>query len=737
MTPPSGPHASLEQLLCSLFDAEGLRRHLKLGPEGPAIAEQLPERASLAQLVHASVEILIRRGLVDVAFFDRLRAEFPARAEDIRATCGLWISARPQGDACPPIPGSDSSTDLLGEQLELAYRRREERIVLGADSGDVDHEILELRRTLRRGPQLRPGESLLAGRYRLISALGSGGFATVWKAYDRETRTLVALKVLHGQWSADRSYRERFARGARTMLLLRHPNIVRVLREPCDDDGFYFYVMELIDGTCMHRAVRERQLPISDAARVILTLCDALAFAHERGYIHRDIKPANILLDRDGGVFLSDFDLIRGDDTTGGTRTGAGLGTLLYAAPEALSDAGRVDARADVYSTGMTLLFAALGRELRIDDLYDTQMNALATPPAITPVIYRATARHLDRRYPSILEFKAALQAVLPRLSEPPLLGVAAAEPSVAAQIDAWVYQYSAGHKFSESFQLPRGRLLRVATKPWYLTKVDAILHPFDTRQAVPGPLTRELESFIDQDLVTTLTDAHGDLMSAAPGDVTVTSSSKYSYLKIFHVYLGEDIHGANPEACKQLLARILGRCADQALPAHVHSLAIPGPFFLSEQFSGPDCLREILLSAANILQTGMTLETIHIGIVPHAATTSADELVPPSVDELVPPAAYLAHCIMVDYSAATGGTQRWLPLRCNIQGPAEYFLNDVWFAFPLKFRPPSYSYGQTWSLRRVSDGAQLMFERNSIRSLRDMGLDLRDELEAVIHTTE
>lgn len=411
--------AALEQLLVSLFDAEGFRRHLRLGPEGQTISELLPEGAPMRQLVHVAVDVLIRRGLVDIAFFDRLRQEVPAREPEILKCCSVWIAARSGGEDCPPIRAGASEVSQAIEELEQAYRAREECIIRGVTTEALDRRILELRRIIRRGPELSPGEPLLAGRYRLIEKLGSGGFATVWKAYDRERRGLVAIKVLHGQWASERSYRERFDRGARTMLRLRHPNIVQVLREPCDDEGFHFYVMDLVDGVCLHRAVLGKQIGEAAALAAILAVCDALAFSHAAGFVHRDVKPANILIDRAGRAYLSDFDLIRGRDTTGGTQVGAGIGSVHYAAPEATIDASSVDARADVYGMGMVLLFTLLGRELHHDVVYAAHQQRLTGVGGYAAVICKAAALGVDQRYPTIVEFAAALRAGGPEDNPP------------------------------------------------------------------------------------------------------------------------------------------------------------------------------------------------------------------------------------------------------------------------------------------------------------------------------
>ena len=120
------------------------------------------------------------------------------------------------------------------------------------------------------------------------------------------------------------------------------------------------------EGGDLRRAVLGEELPQEKVLPVILAVGDALAFAHEKGVIHRDIKPANILLDGDRPK-LTDFDLVRAFDTTGGTQTQGMLGTVLYAAPEMLNDAKSTTTAADVYSLAMTAVFAFHGKDLPPD----------------------------------------------------------------------------------------------------------------------------------------------------------------------------------------------------------------------------------------------------------------------------------------------------------------------------------------------------------------------------------
>ena len=301
-----------------------------------------------------------------------------------------------------PTPGSISA------RLDDAYKRREKLIIDGEDTTKIDAELLELRREQRHGPTLHANEYLGNGRFRLIEMIGHGGFATVWKAYDKKERQLVAIKVLHGQFAPVESQRERLFRGARKMAELQHPHIVRVLVPEGEELGFYYYVMEYVAGGDLHRAIVEDQLDTTQALDVIEAIASALEVAHERGLVHRDVKPQNILLRSDGTPVLSDFDLVHARDTTGGTRTGA-MGTVLYAAPEQNEDASRVDHRADIYSLGMTAVFCIHGDKLPGSAMYhrDKFFAGLRCDDGLRAVLQRAVALEPQKRFGTIGSFRS------------------------------------------------------------------------------------------------------------------------------------------------------------------------------------------------------------------------------------------------------------------------------------------------------------------------------------------
>jgi hypothetical protein len=301
------------------------------------------------------------------------------------------MAAPPPARPVPAYP--DAAAKALSERLEDARARRQKLCEAGVATEELDRELLELRRQLREGGQLRAGDSLDEGRYLLVMPVGRGGFAVVWEAYDRRSERRVAIKVLHANLASDPQRRERFFRGARAMMKLTHPGVVRVLEAEGEDGGFHYFVMELVLGGNLRSAVLEGALGQEAALPLLLRVTEAAAEAHRAGMVHRDIKPSNILLDEEGNPKLTDFDLVSAPDTTGGTRTGA-LGTLLYAAPECLDRPQDATTRADVYGLGMTAIFCLSGQELTLSTLKHPELAIaqLSCSSQLKAVLLRAVA---------------------------------------------------------------------------------------------------------------------------------------------------------------------------------------------------------------------------------------------------------------------------------------------------------------------------------------------------------
>src|SRR5215470_2455606 len=190
------------------------------------------------------------------------------------------------------------------------------------------------------------GEQIL-GRFRIEERVGSGGFGTVYRAWDERLQRPVAVKVIDREHGAPRVIRE-----AQAVARLTHRNIA-TLYELATDGERAFLVSELIDGDTLRALGRRGALNDRLVAQVGADAAAALTAAHRAGIVHRDVKPENILVDA-GEAKLVDFGIARiaGEKTL--TATGAVVGTLAYMAPEQ-ADGLRPGPAADVYSLALTL----------------------------------------------------------------------------------------------------------------------------------------------------------------------------------------------------------------------------------------------------------------------------------------------------------------------------------------------------------------------------------------------
>ena len=325
-------------------------------------------------------------------------------------------------------PPRRPSIGSLERDIEVALTNKERLQAAGADENAVraaNDRVLLLKRAKRADDRLTTGYPL-GNRYLLDKQLGRGGFAEVWSAWDEMESTYVAVKVLHGFLSDDLTRRERFFRGAHRMAQLEHPHIVKVFEPECEDDGFHYIVMELMRGD-LQTAQKKRTILSGEALELLVDIASALEFTHASGVIHRDVKPSNILLDKQGRAKLSDFDLVRASDTTGGTQ--GGLGTFVYAAPEVgapLNISGELDQNivraatkvgpgADVYSLGMTAACLVHGHPLDRWVVYGRRqfIDSLECSDNMRSVIERAIAIDVNDRFSSALEFGRALQLAL------------------------------------------------------------------------------------------------------------------------------------------------------------------------------------------------------------------------------------------------------------------------------------------------------------------------------------
>ncbi|HEY3231245.1 MAG TPA: protein kinase [Roseiflexaceae bacterium] len=191
------------------------------------------------------------------------------------------------------------------------------------------------------------------GKYRILGELGRGGFATVFRAVDTTLEREVALKILHPQLLADSTFVQRFRQEARTLVALRHPQIITVY-EVGEGEGRLFIAMDLAHGPSLAQSIARRgRIPWSEALELLKTICTALDYAHGQWIVHRDLKPANVLLDKQRGVLLTDFGFARlmGESSVSLSMSGGVAGTPGYIAPE-VWELNAAEAPADIYALG-------------------------------------------------------------------------------------------------------------------------------------------------------------------------------------------------------------------------------------------------------------------------------------------------------------------------------------------------------------------------------------------------
>ena len=204
-------------------------------------------------------------------------------------------------------------------------------------------------------------EQILAqmGRYVVIRQLGQGGLGTVYLARDEDLNREVAIKVIAAVFHSSQSAQARFDREAIVMARLTHPNIVTI-HDVGKADGWFYAVLELVDGGDLSERMKERTWPPHEAARLMATLARTVHYAHSVGIVHRDLKPSNILFTKQGTPKISDFGLAKligeQQENAAETQEGMVMGTLAYMAPEQASgEIRKIGPASDVHALGVIL----------------------------------------------------------------------------------------------------------------------------------------------------------------------------------------------------------------------------------------------------------------------------------------------------------------------------------------------------------------------------------------------
>ncbi|HYK19706.1 MAG TPA: protein kinase [Pyrinomonadaceae bacterium] len=284
------------------------------------------------------------------------------------------------------------------------------------------------------------------GNYKILEKLGEGGQGTVYKAVDSKLGRTVVIKVLPAELTAREANLKRFEREARLASALDHPNICTIF-DLNEINGIHFIVMQYIEGRNVRQLVNGRPLSLESALSIALQTADALDAAHARGIIHRDIKAGNVMVTPTGQVKVLDFGLAKlldeeaartsGIHHTEITEVGIPYGTATYAAPEQ-ARGDRVDARADVFSTGVLLYEMLTGTwpfrgqtavEVRHAVLHDepaplSKMRPGRVPARLQEILDKALAKDPRNRYQKIYHFANDLREVIRELGTDSLPGI-------------------------------------------------------------------------------------------------------------------------------------------------------------------------------------------------------------------------------------------------------------------------------------------------------------------------
>lgn len=263
---------------------------------------------------------------------------------------------------------------------------------------------------------------MLDNRYEILERIGTGGMAVVYKAKCHRLNRLVAVKILKSDLAQDEDFRRRFNAESQAVAQLSHPNIVSVYDVSRGGDTEYI-VMELIDGITLKQYMEKRgQLNWRESLHFITQIMRGLSHAHSRGIIHRDIKPQNIMVLRDGSVKVADFGIACLENAAQ-TLTQEALGSVHYISPEQ-ARGDRIDARSDIYSSGVVLYEMLSGRlPFEGDSAVSVAIQHLSSiplaPREIKPdipeqlelICMKAMAPDLDRRYSSAEAMIADLES--------------------------------------------------------------------------------------------------------------------------------------------------------------------------------------------------------------------------------------------------------------------------------------------------------------------------------------
>ncbi|MHB9095998.1 MAG: Stk1 family PASTA domain-containing Ser/Thr kinase, partial [Eubacteriales bacterium] len=267
-------------------------------------------------------------------------------------------------------------------------------------------------------------------RYEIISQLGGGGMALVYKARDTLLNRPVTVKILRSEYTSDEEFVSRFRREAQAVAKLSHPNIVSVYDVGQEGDTHYI-VMEYVEGWNLKQIIKEQgRLPIGKAIDIAGQICGGLQDAHEHGIVHRDIKPHNILVTDNGRVKVTDFGIAQIMSSVTVTNSGTIVGSVHYFSPEQ-AKGGTTGAKSDIYSVGVVLYEMVTGkvpfegetpiavalRHIQDNPVPPGKLNSQVSPE-LERVIMRAMEKDVTMRYMTAGDMAKDLRRIAGPLSD-------------------------------------------------------------------------------------------------------------------------------------------------------------------------------------------------------------------------------------------------------------------------------------------------------------------------------
>lgn len=323
---------------------------------------------------------------------------------------------------------SADEVDLIrAEQKALAEKGRKIPIAeLLVQNGYVTHtQLARLNRAIDEDSMYRPAQQIPG--FQILSKIGQGAMAVVFKAKQLSLDRIVAIKVLPKRLSENPEFVERFYREGRAAARLNHPHIVQAY-DVGESGGYHYFVMEFIDGQTVYDLLTDGRCVLeAEALRIILQSAEALAHAHAQDLIHRDVKPKNLMLNKAGEVKLADMGLARevGDYVTATAEAGRAYGTPYYISPEQIRGEINIDARADLYGLGATFYHLVTGKVPFDGSTPSAVMHKHLKDPLLPPdhvnpsltsgigeIIEVMMAKSADDRYASTAELISDLEAV-------------------------------------------------------------------------------------------------------------------------------------------------------------------------------------------------------------------------------------------------------------------------------------------------------------------------------------